>query len=59
MVARMFVEPVVEPMFCEDSYGYRPYKSAIDAIATARKRCWSDTLSHKRRGYLYQREVSN
>lgn len=40
MVARMYVEPVVEPMFCDDSYGYRPNKSAIDAIATARKRCW-------------------
>lgn len=40
MVARMYVEPVVEPMFCEDSYGYRPNKSAIDAVATARKRCW-------------------
>lgn len=40
MVARMYVEPVVEPMFCNDSYGYRPNKSAIDAIATARKRCW-------------------
>ena len=40
MVARMYVEPVVEPMFCNDLYGYRPNKSAIDAIATARKRCW-------------------
>ena len=40
MVARMYVEPVVEPMFCEDSYGYRPNKSAIDAVETARKRCW-------------------
>lgn len=40
MVARMYVEPAVEPMFCEDSYGYRPNKSALDAIATTRKRCW-------------------
>lgn len=40
MVARMYVEPAVEPMFCEDSYGYRPNKSAIDAIETTRKRCW-------------------
>ncbi len=40
MVARMYVEPVVEPMFSEDSYGYRPNKSAIDAIETTRKRCW-------------------
>ncbi len=40
MVARMYVEPVVEPMFSEDSYGYRPNKSAIEAIATTRERCW-------------------
>lgn len=40
MVARMYVEPIVEPMFCEDSYGYRPNKSAIDAVAAARRRCW-------------------
>ena len=40
MVARMYVEPVVELMFCEDSYGYKPNKSAIDAVATARRRCW-------------------
>lgn len=40
MVARMYVEPAVEPMFCEDSYGYRPNKSALDAIAATRKRCW-------------------
>jgi group II intron reverse transcriptase/maturase len=40
MVARMYVEPVVEPMFCDDSYGYRPNKSALDAIAMTRKRCW-------------------
>ena len=40
MVARMYVEPVVELMFCEDSYGYKPNKLAIDAVATARRRCW-------------------
>lgn len=40
MVARMYVEPLVEPMFCDDSYGYRPNKSALDAIAVTRKRCW-------------------
>lgn len=40
MVARMYVEPIVEPMFCEASYGYRPNKSAIDAVAAARRRCW-------------------
>lgn len=40
MVARMYVERAVEPMFCDDSYGYRPNKSALDAIEMTRKRCW-------------------
>ena len=32
MVARMYVEPLVEPMFCDDSYGYRPNKSASRTV---------------------------
>lgn len=40
MVARAYVEREVEPMFCEDSYGYRPHKSALDAVEKTRKRCW-------------------
>ena len=40
MVAKLYVEPAVDPIFHEDSYGYRPNKSAIDAIGQARKRCW-------------------
>lgn len=40
MVVRMNFEPLVEPIFCEDSYGYRPNRSALDAIGIARKRCW-------------------
>lgn len=40
MVARMYVEQAVEPMFCEDSYGCRQNKSALDAIEVTRKRCW-------------------
>lgn len=40
MVAKMYLEPKVEPIFYEDSYGYRPNKSAIDAIEITRKRCW-------------------
>jgi RNA-directed DNA polymerase len=40
MVVRMNFEPAVEPIFCEDSYGYRPGKSAIEAIGVTRKRCW-------------------
>jgi RNA-directed DNA polymerase len=30
----------VEPVFHPDSYGYRPGRSALDAVATCRKRCW-------------------
>ena len=40
MVVKMHLEPLVEPCFHGDSYGYRPGKSALDAVATARKRCW-------------------
>jgi RNA-directed DNA polymerase len=34
------LEPEVEPLFHADSYGYRPGKSALDAVGQARKRCW-------------------
>jgi len=37
---KMLIEPLVEPYFHEDSYGYRAGKSAIDAVGIARKRCW-------------------
>lgn len=40
MVAKAYFEPKVEPHFLPDSYGYRPGKSAIDAVAVTRKRCW-------------------
>jgi hypothetical protein len=39
-VARRYLEPRLEPMFHTDSYGYRPGRSAIDAVRQARKRCW-------------------
>ena len=39
-VARMYLEPLVEPVFHPDSYGYRPQKSALDAVGTCRQRCW-------------------
>jgi len=39
-VARRYLEPLLEPVFHADSYGYRPGKSAIDAVRTARERCW-------------------
>lgn len=40
MVLKLHLEPVVEPCFHRDSYGYRPGKSAIEAIGETRKRCW-------------------
>ena len=40
MVVKLMFEPKVEPYFHEDSYGYRPNKSALDAIGITRKRCW-------------------
>ena len=40
MVVKLAFEPNVEPIFHVDSYGYRPGKSALDAIATTRTRCW-------------------
>ena len=40
MIARMYLEPKVEPIFHKDSYGYRPNKSAIDAVGKVRERCW-------------------
>jgi RNA-directed DNA polymerase len=39
-VARMYLEPRVEPVFHPDSYGYRPRKSAVDAVGACRERCW-------------------
>jgi RNA-directed DNA polymerase len=39
-VAKMVLEPKVEPIFHPDSYGYRPGRSALDAVGVARKRCW-------------------
>lgn len=40
MVAKIYFEPIVEDIFHDDSYGYRPNKSAIEAIGVARERCW-------------------
>lgn len=40
MVAEIYFEPQVEPHFHPDSYGYRPGKSAADALAVTRQRCW-------------------
>ena len=40
MVLRNRLEPHIEPIFYEDSYGYRPNKSALDAVGMARERCY-------------------
>lgn len=39
-VAKLCLEPGVEPHFHPDSYGYRPRRSALDAVGTCRERCW-------------------
>lgn len=40
MTVLLSFEHKLERHFLDDSYGYRPKKSALDAIAVARKRCW-------------------
>ena len=40
MVTKIYFEPQVEPHLHPDSYGYRPGKSAVDALAVTRQRCW-------------------
>ena len=39
-VVKIVLESILEPVFHEDSYGYRPGRSAHDAIAVVRKRNW-------------------
>ena len=39
-VARRYLEPNLEAVFHADAYGYRPGRSAIDAVHQARQRCW-------------------
>ncbi len=39
-VVRSYLEPCVEPVFHEDSYGYRPGRSAHQALRVCRERCW-------------------
>jgi group II intron reverse transcriptase/maturase len=40
MCAVLVLEPVIDPIFHEDSYAYRPKRSAHQAVETARRRCW-------------------
>jgi RNA-directed DNA polymerase len=59
-VVKGCLEPELEKHFHPDSYGYRPGKSALDAVGVARERCWRyawvldldiksyfDTISHE------------
>ncbi|HMD22210.1 MAG TPA: group II intron reverse transcriptase/maturase [Alloacidobacterium sp.] len=39
-VVKRAIEPILDPIFHSDSYGYRPGRSAKQAIAVTRKRCW-------------------
>ena len=39
--AAMLLEQELEPVFHRDSYGYRPGRSAHDALAVCRRRCWA------------------
>lgn len=39
-VVKQRIEPLIEPLFHSNSYGYRPGKSAQDAVGMARMRCW-------------------
>jgi group II intron reverse transcriptase/maturase len=40
MVVKQLIEPDLDPIFLKDSYGYRPGKSALDAVGVTRERCW-------------------
>jgi group II intron reverse transcriptase/maturase len=39
-VAKRYLEPILEPLFHGNSYGYRPGRSAHQALSVARQRCW-------------------
>lgn len=42
MVIKLTFEPCVESHFLSDSHGYRPNKSALDAVEATRRRCWEN-----------------
>jgi RNA-directed DNA polymerase len=39
-VVKLILEPEIEPCFHPDSYGYRPKRSALQAVEAAKSRCW-------------------
>jgi RNA-directed DNA polymerase len=42
-VVRGLLEPTLEPLFIKDSYGYRPGKSARQAVERVRQLCWKQS----------------
>ncbi len=40
MVVKLYMEPLLESHFHRDSYGYRPGRSAAQAVGVTRQRCW-------------------
>lgn len=40
MAVKLVLEPQLDPLFHQDSYGYRPHKSAQQAVRQCRQRCW-------------------
>jgi RNA-directed DNA polymerase len=40
MIVKQVIEPTLDSVFLADSYGYRPNKSALDAVGVTRERCW-------------------
>ena len=40
MVVKMDLEPKLEPIFHDWSFGYRPRRSALQAVGAARRNCW-------------------
>jgi retron-type reverse transcriptase len=50
----MILEPEADPVFHADSYGYRPWKSALDAVEVCKQRCWRhQTMTLTRSGSLH------
>ena len=39
-VVKQHIEPRLEKIFHKDSYGYRPHRSALDAVGVVKERCW-------------------
>ena len=39
-VVKRLLEPIIDPEFHANSYGYRPGRSAHEAIAMVRRRSW-------------------